>query len=421
MPSPDRADLERLRRTGDGPADQFVQRLQARLGGIDALANELNRLIGWYDLDRPPPGDLDAEVVEYVRDASPARPSWLSAGDVQAAQALFQDCRYAALLVLACASLPACYGQPHIAEVLSSSGRLVNGVRRRLQETVFFTSCVMTPGALEPGAAGQRWIRKVRLIHAMMRPITRANPKEGTARTGDRLADLLMRHEWTNPELEPVSQTELGFVLLTFSWLTLRGWRRLGIAMSPAEEAAFARTWAWIGELLGLRDELVAYARESGREVDGAEALYERIRLAYESGTEGGRLLAAALGVVLVEQQREALEKTIAPSLAAPLRAIVEWSLRNLPNHVEDIAIAMCRSLVRKLAGEPTARALRVGRAPFLLWIQGALLNDLVHWRGLARVTDPGFAASRGRRAQHAFGRSIDAATQAFARGALRY
>ena len=423
MPSPDRAALDLLRKAGDAPADQFVQQLQARLGGVDALATELNRLIGWYDLDRPPPEDLDAEVVAYVRDASPVRPAWLSAEDVRSAQALFQDCRYAALLVLACASLPACYGQPHIAEVLSSSGRLVNGVRRRLQETVFFTSCVMTPGALEPGAIGHRWIRKVRLVHAMMRPITRAHPTEGTARTGDRLADLLMRHEWKKPELMPVSQTELGFVLLTFSWLTLRGWRALGIRMAPAEEAAFVRTWAWIGQLLGLDERFTGYAREQGREVEGAREMYEAIRIAYEDGTEGGRLLAAALGVVLVDQQREALEKTIAPSLPAWLGAIVKWMLTNRPRHVEDIAIAMSRSMVRKLSDEPTSRALRVGRAPFLLWIQGEFLNDAVHWRGLSRATDraPAIASRRGGRAQHAIGRGIDLAANAFVRGALPY
>lgn len=385
MPLPTREALDALRRAGDDDADRFVEALRAQPGGLARLADLLNLAVRWYDLRGAPPAGLPAEVVEFIRTPAPPPPDWLPAGAVERAQALFRDCRYAALVVLACASLPACYAQPHIADVLSASGRLVNGVRRRLQETVFFTSTVMTPGALEPGGVGHAWIRKVRLIHAMMRPLALADPGDYQQRTGDELADLLLRMRWRDPSLVPVNQTELGFVLLTFSWLTLRGWGRLRVDLSDAERNDFVLAWAWIGQLLGIRDELLPYVEDPARAAQGAEALYERIRAAYELGTEGGRLLAATLGVVFVEQQSAALRDAILPSLPQWLGDLLAAMLKAFPAAADAAAIAMSRSLVRQLAGRATADQLRVGRAPFLIWLPSWLLNQLVHFRKLER------------------------------------
>ena len=402
LPSDD--ELDRLRIVGDEDADRFVDGLTARLGGIAALADALTAVTWWYDVGNAPPPGVPPEVVAFVREPPPPPPPWIDDAAIARAQALFQECRYAALVVLACGSLPACYAQPNIADVLSASGRLMVDVRRRLQETVAFTSIVMTPGSLAPGGAGLQWIRKVRLMHAMMRALKLATPVPRQRATGDDLADMLLSRLWSDAHLAPVNQVELGYVLLTFSWVALRGWKRLGIRLTDRERSDYLLAWAWIGRLLGVTDPLLGYVNDRGAEATGAEALFERIRGRYELGTEAGQLLTAALGVIVVEQQAQALRKMVLPALPEVLALAVAAALKWLPRFTEESAIAMGRSLMRSLAGLPTARQLRVGRSPLLYWLPGWLLVGSIHWPAL-----------RGRKARGSgvyaeLGRLIDAA-----------
>jgi len=413
MSSPSDDELDRLRTAGDDAADRFVTDLAARLGGLPALADALTAVTRWTDVGGAPPAGVPAEVVDFVNEPPPPPPAWIDDATIARAQALFQECRYAGLVVLACGSLPACYAQPNIADVLSASGRLLVDVRRRLHETVAFTSIVMTPGSLAPGGAGLKWIRKVRLMHAMMRPLKRADPAPYQTRIGDELADLLLRRRWSDAHLAPVNQVELGFVLLTFSWLALRGWERLGIALSERERGDYLRAWAWIGRQLGITDPLLCYVEERGAEAAAAEALYERIRERYELGTEAGQLLTAALGVIIVEQQSQALREMILPGMPPWLARVVAAALKWAPHFTEECAIAMSRGLIRRLTGLPTARQLRVGRSPLLYWLPGVLVSDSIRWRTKFR----GQARSGGLYA--ALGRLIDASL-AFDRASLR-
>ncbi len=374
--------LERYRALGDAEADALVARLAAQAGGAGNLDALLEGLLRWNVRIAPVP-DFPPEMRAFLGARTPA-PPWIDDARVLRAQTTFQRYRLAGLVMLACAGLPACYAQPDIAVTLAGSGKLLSQVRRRLRETVDF-STVMTPGSLAAGGAGLAWIRKVRLLHALMRALALERPPQVPVPTGDRLSDFLLALDWTGRRGPPINQVDLAFVLLTFSWLVVRGWQRLGARLGEAEKVDFIVTWAWIGQMLGVEGELLTVA--PGRELAGAKALYEAIREASEAGTEEGGLLTAALAVIAAEQQRRALGMAVLPSLPPPLRAGVEWFLAAFPGWTNDIVISMPRTLIRKLAGRPMAARLWIGRAPFLHWLPGYLMNRAVHW-GSTRLND---------------------------------
>ena len=47
-------------------------------------------------------------------------------------------------------------------------------------------------------------------------------------------------------------------MLLTFSYVMVRGWKHLGITLSSEEERAYLHCWNVVGHVLGIRDELLA-------------------------------------------------------------------------------------------------------------------------------------------------------------------
>lgn len=394
---PDDAALERLLLEGDLHADALVD----GLGGPDAIAHAFDALIEWRIADPCPPG-LPAAVAAFITTKQPDEGT-LDPEIVARAQRLFQGLKFSGIAVLACAGLPACYAVRGIATVLTGTGRLVDRVRQRLQDTVYFVSSVMTVGALAEGGLGRRWVRKVRLMHAMMRRLALADPREHQHRTGDRLADLLLRKEWKSPDSVPLSQAELGYVLLTFSWLVLRGWERLGVTIADADRRAYIQTWAWVGRMLGLRRPMRGYA-DASDPVAGAEALFERVRAEREDKVElrardgdtneEGRQLAAALAVVLVEEQREALLGSLLPAMGPVWRAGINLVLDALPDYSWRCIAAMPRTTIRLLVGADTADDLCITRAPLLQWLPGRVILAGVPWRGLALPERPPSSAS---------------------------
>jgi hypothetical protein len=89
-----------------------------------------------------------------------------------------------------------------------------------------------------------------------------------------------------------------------------------------------------------------------------------------QPGVEEGRLLMAALMVVLVDVLRE--------NIPGPLRGLVAgWPWLDLA--IQDLP----RTLVYKLAGTPTARLLHVAPAPLLHWIVCRLLILVIDLRKL--------------------------------------
>jgi hypothetical protein len=375
-------DLRRLRRRGDDEADPLVNRLAAEYG-IDAVAGLLDVLLRWdpqqvlpTSAEVPREARLEAERFlhqPYLLDGAIAEGiDWTR---IDRAQSLFQQFQMSGLRVRGCASLPACYALPGVASVLMGSGRLSAQVTRRLQDTISFLTTVMTPEALNPkdaeGASGRgtMWVRKVRLMHALMRCLTLQDATAFSTRPDDRASNALLKLDWSRigrSEATPISQVELAFVLLTFSWLVVRGFHLLGVPMTDDEKDDHIYTWAVIGHALGIDDVL------RPRTASDAYELFALIRDEYEVGTEDGRLLVAALTVFIVNRQRQAIQAFL-PRERGPLLT----GFINLFKPFGDACLeSLARTLVRQLSGKQTANRLWVSRAPFIHWVVGKILRS---------------------------------------------
>jgi len=351
-------DLRTLSGVGDAEADALVGELMQRAGGGSiAQAAELERLLLGLLPWRPgsPVPEPSAPIRDFLEAPDPF-PSWCASREdfdrIDRAQTFFGRYRLTSLLILGCASLPHCYCDREIARTLIVSGRLASQVRQRLGETADFLTAVMAQGSLQPGADGLRWIRKVRLIHAVMRGLTLQDPDNHRQRRGNTLAGFLLKRKWTKGDLMPIDQVELSFVLLTFSLVVLKGWESLGVEVTPQLHDDYLFTWAVIGHILGVRDELLP--RAAGTAMRDAEALFAEYKRS-EPGTEEGRLLTATLQVLLIDTALRDAKAFPLPSWLSWTRPLLIALFRTLP-----------RSLIRELVGTDTAAALWVEPAPFL-------------------------------------------------------
>src|SRR5262249_24500079 len=98
---------------------------------------------------------------------------------------------------------------------------------------------VLAEGALAPGGRGVRAVLKVRLLHAAYRHL------------------ILRPPGWDRAGGVPLNQEDLAAALLAISHLSQGALPRLGVAVTPAEADAWQHTWAVIGHLFGVREELL--------------------------------------------------------------------------------------------------------------------------------------------------------------------
>lgn len=371
-------DLAALSLVGDAEADERIAQLVAEAPdrGFERITLLLNEILQWKpDTDSPPPASIADDI-----DSPFELPAWAErAGGIermQRAQSIFDAREIPSFVVLGFASLPACYRQPEIAELLGSTGRLSVQVFRRLRETADFVAAVTRPGAMTPGGQGVRWCRKVRFAHAAMRFIARLTPPERGTQSGHELQDFLLRRRFARKDPAPIDQTELAFVLQTFGYLSVRGLRTLRIRISDDEAEDMIFLWSVIGSLLGISDELLPIPDETRPDRSlllQAKHLYEMLdrRNQGPGGVpDSGRLLTATLMVSM----RSAMRKTV-PRLAVlrryfgtrgPLHWIPLPVIHWIDRRINSVISSAPRSFTRLLLGRRHAQELGVDRAPFL-------------------------------------------------------
>jgi hypothetical protein len=268
---------------GDAPTPTRLQRIK-----------DLNAVIGtWHDnagvAAWPPPGEEPAPGIReplqrFVTAAQPL-PPWADPDRIARAETMFTNYGALSVTLLFCASLPECYVVPDLAAVLHATGQLEDRTEHRIRTTGAMIFPVMMAGGLtQPNGSGIAQILKVRLIHGMVRNLLlRAPPEAALAalrsasvtesaglipplarvQPGDSMQHALHVHGW---DLEacalPNNQEELAYTLLTFSYVFLRGMRRLGIAFTPAEEEDYLHAWNVAGHFLGIRRELMVDTME---------------------------------------------------------------------------------------------------------------------------------------------------------------
>ena len=373
--------IAKLRKRGDPEADALIAKIQEKSGDPRVVFELMSAVARWTPGD--PFCDLDAELVSFLEQPC-QRPAWANNDLVRKAQATYKKDKNPTRVVLGVYSLPALYLDPDIALALIGTGQLSIHVRPRLKNTQDFVDAVMMPGALDQPASGGPapgwlWIRRVRLSHAIRRALAKlpSQPRKGKPDfigklvRDDPLAVLHAKGSWNSRDDEPIDQVELAYVMLTFSWAVADGVSRLGprYRMGRAACDAHIHTWAVIGHMLGIVDELLPGIEPRGASRHAKE-LFEMLRdwLLEKGdplpkpgeyppiGVEEGRQLMAALMVVLVDVARENIPESF--------RGLVEgW--RWLDNALQDLP----RVLLYKLAGTETARMLHVTPAPLLHWL----------------------------------------------------
>jgi len=275
--------LDRMRRESDPLADATVRAVFGK-GAVAAVNQLLTTLVRNDDI---PAGPWPQELAEYLR-ASERLPSWADAALIRTGENVFLRYGLTSFGILACASLPECYVLRDVAAVLGTTQRLDAHARRRVFETAIMVLSVMAEGGLERGGSGIRIVQKVRLMHAAVRHLILTPPPAATGPPSS-LADTLLAERWPAERGIPLSQEDLAAVLLTFSYVMVRGWRHLGITLSPEEVRAYLHCWNVVGHVLGIRDELLVH------DFEDAARLFDAIKRKRVADTPDGRALTAAV------------------------------------------------------------------------------------------------------------------------------
>jgi len=135
-------------------------------------------------------------------------------------------------------SLPYCYAAKNGVQVLYLSQRLQKDTYQRLLETGQF---VKQASQFDANSI-ENWkkiILKVRLLHALVR------------------INLSKSNQWQSAWGEPINQEDMAGTNLSFSYIVLRGMRKLGFEYTHQEAEDFLHLWNVIGALLGLEESLM--------------------------------------------------------------------------------------------------------------------------------------------------------------------
>jgi hypothetical protein len=279
----DDATLDPLRRVGDPVADAvvaayFADRVATAAGPIDQ-GELFGHLVRHVDLD---PEEQHPAVAAYLRTPAPW-PPWAEPAKVAVASERFGVWGLNVFAALFCASLPMAYACHKGVQVLFLTARLRTDTHRRLNETAQFHIDVLQPGGLEPGAAGHRHVRHVRLMHAGARWLILNDPQVAKS------SDVTITPRWDPRWGLPVNQEDLLQTLLTFTEVVFQVFDRAHVRYTPAEADAYLHTWCVVGHLLGIRDDLLPLDRTD------AQALAAAVRRRQFGASPAGRVMAAAL------------------------------------------------------------------------------------------------------------------------------
>jgi hypothetical protein len=323
-------------------------------------------------------GEADPEVLQALRayvDCAGHLPEWVRPADVELAEQVFMDCGPLSCTLLFCASLPQCYVLPHLAEVLHMAGQLEAHTEHRIRQTAAMVFPVMMKGGLtRPEGGGIAQVLKVRLIHATIRHlILRGPPGQASGRIAPlapvpataTLHQALLAGGWdVDRQGLPCSQLELGYTLLTFSYVFLQGMRRLGVPLTRPQEEAYLHAWNVAGHVLGIRQELMAQG------MDQAAAMFDAIQ---------------------AQAREQAATPDVRPGLGGALMATMAGSIR-LP-----VLRKLPVPLTRLLIGRKTARAIgvdqRVGALAWLLFFTAFAAVRAIDT--VVRVALPQFSLAR--------------------------
>lgn len=322
--------LDEMRQAQDLLADTVVSELFAS-GQVQSV-NQLMRSL--VENDGVPAAGLPFVVKRYL-ERSGQLPDWMDAAKMKEAEQLFFRYGPAIVAVLLCYSLPFDYAARKGVQVLALTSRLFSNAERRVVETAQMIVDVMRPGGLGSLGTGIRSSQKVRLMHAAVR-------------------FLIGRHEsWRAEWDKPINQEDMAGTLLSFSFITLDGLRKLGYPLTNDECEAYLHHWNVVGHILGIREDLMA------TNMADAAALAGRIGDRQFAPCDEGRMMAGAL---------------------------VRMMQHIIPGNLFDGVPVF---LMRQLQGERVAEILGIGKAPAIETLLTPPLRAVLALQGAVTKQSP--------------------------------
>jgi hypothetical protein len=143
------------------------------------------------------------------------------------------------MVSLSAGALIRVYQSPSIADVLTTTGRLIDGADRRIRETGKWVSTTMLPGSLRRGEAGYVGTIQVRMLHAHMRHLARTRGFDESAYGA------------------PINQVDLARTWMDFTITSFTAEEIMGLGLTTGETADLFRYWWLVGHLLGIEPELI--------------------------------------------------------------------------------------------------------------------------------------------------------------------
>lgn len=234
-------------------------------------------------------------------------PSWAQSHRMLQGAKFFRKHKNIVLHLLGVLSLPYCYAAKNGVQVLAFSQKLQTDTFQRLKETAIFT---IKANSFDPNHSliWKKEILKIRLLHAIVRKQILRSTQWQTAQWG-----------------EPINQEDMAGTNLTFSYIVLRGMRKLNINFSEKEAHNFLHLWNVIGFLLGIEEELLPYSLQEAFWLDRQIATTQ-----FQESKEGKALTKALISTfyeclpskfladLAVSEMRFLLGEKVANMLAIP-------------------------------------------------------------------------------------------------------
>lgn len=269
--------LTRYRQQGDAPADAVVAAV-IESGGPTGL----RQLMGWladtsdFNTDKQPKS-VQVFFADYVK-----LPGWADPNRMKRGMAFFKKHAGQIGLALGTYSLPYTYMGADGVQLLWLTERIKNDTARRLQETgewVFGVNNQKEWAVRDSGEvkAIARTL-KIRLIHA------------GARWFG------LQSGRWNMDWGMPVNQEDMAGTNLSFSYIVLRGLRKIGVTATEQEEEDYLHHVNVIGYLNGIAEELLPANLREAYTLD--RAIARRQFRASEAGVGLTRSLLNAIAEV---------------------------------------------------------------------------------------------------------------------------
>ena len=223
--------LSAHRLLGDPPADAAIATVAE--GGREAVG-ALMRWLG-TTADLSPATQLPV-IQQFFTDCA-RLPAWADAKRMQRGMAFFQQHMGVIGLALGTYSLPYTYLGADGVQLLWLTERIRTDTARRLQETGDWVFAVNDPKSWK-GDRAIHYTLKIRLIHAAARWFAYQSGR------------------WDNAWGVPVCQEDMVGTIGSFSYIVLRGLRKMGIAMTEQEEEDYMHHINVVGYINGVIDDL---------------------------------------------------------------------------------------------------------------------------------------------------------------------